>query len=170
MSRWKQKLSDKYRRSLSRIGVGHRSLASSQIFPLANLDKDASRWYNLPWWDEKKRPVMKIVENKISVDELKQMAERMFGNIVKAVVDLDKEIMAVDGELHADEEAILLENGSRQENLWGINIYPYLTGEDFIEFDSMINLRPSQGNLSRGIDNPDIRKKILQIIAKLVEK
>jgi len=113
---------------------------------------------------------MKIVKDKISINELKQMAEKMFGDMVKAVVDINKEIMVVDGELHADEEAVLLENGSRQKDLWGINIYPDMLGSDFIEFDSMINLRPSQNNRSRGIDNPDIRNKILNIINKIVEK
>lgn len=87
---------------------------------------------------------MKIVQEQISIPELKEMSQKMFGNLVKAVVDVDKGIMAVDGELHADEEALLIEHGSTQKNLWGINIYPDLTGSDFIEFDSMINLRPSR--------------------------
>ncbi len=114
------------------------------------------------------RDAMKIVRDGISAVELKQMAEMKFGNMVKAVVDVDGQIMAVDGELHADEEALLLESGSRQECLWGINIYPELTGQDFVEFDSMINLRPSQHNLSRGIDDPGRREEILRVVEKLV--
>lgn len=86
---------------------------------------------------------MKIITDKIAIGELKEMSEKMFGNLVKAVVDIKKGIMAVDAELHADEEAVLLENGSEQKNLWGINFYPEISGDDFIEFDSMINLRPS---------------------------
>ena len=113
---------------------------------------------------------MKIIKEKISINELMQMAERKFGDLVKAVVDIEKEIIAVDAELHSDEEALLLENGSEQKDLWGINLYPELTNEDFIEFDSMINLRPSYGNLSRDIGNPKIRKKITKIVNKLVEK
>ena len=113
---------------------------------------------------------MKIVKDKIELKELKEMAVNGFGNFVKAVVDIENEIIAVDAELHSDEEALLLENESRQSNLWGINLYSELEGEDFIEFDSMINLRPSQGNRSRGIDNPKIREKIKFIIDKLVEK
>jgi len=89
--------------------------------------------------------------------------------MVKAVVDVERRIMAVDGELHADEEAILLENGSRQENLWGINIYPELEGSDRIEFDSVINIRPSQGNRSRGVDNTIVREKIVQVVAGLMK-
>jgi hypothetical protein len=113
---------------------------------------------------------MKIIDNKISIDELKKMADKMFGNLVKAVVDVEKEIIAVDGELHSDEEALLLEKNSRQENLWGINIYPEIKGEDWIEFDSMINLRPSLKNFSRGVNNPAIRKKVIKIVNKLIEK
>jgi hypothetical protein len=113
---------------------------------------------------------MRIVTEKITVSELKEMSGKMFGNLVKAVVDTEKEIMAVDAELHADEEALLLENGSKQENLWGINLYPEMTGDDFVEFDSMINIRPKQENRSRGVDNEELQKKILEIINKLVTK
>ncbi|MDO9230941.1 MAG: DUF5674 family protein [bacterium] len=113
---------------------------------------------------------MKIVEEKITLEELKEMSGKMFGNLVKAVVDIEKEIMVVDAGLHADEEALLLENGSEQKNLWGINLYPEMTGEDFVEFDSMINLRPSQNNRSRGVDDTEIQKKIIQIVDKLVKK
>lgn len=111
---------------------------------------------------------MKIIDAPVSLDDLKTMAQSGFGNLVKAVVDAEREIMAVDGELHADEEALLLENGSNQTNLWGINIYPEMEGLDRIEFDSLINIRPSQGNFSRGVDNPTIKKKILQIVNKLI--
>ena len=113
---------------------------------------------------------MKIVEKEITISELREMARQMFGNLVKAVVDTEKEKMAIDGELHSDEEALLLEKGSRQEDLWGINLYPDLEGEDWVEFDSMINLRPSVGNFSRGIDNPKVKKKIKEIVNKLVKR
>lgn len=113
---------------------------------------------------------MKIVKDKITISELNEMSAKMFGNLVKAVVDIEKEIMSVDAELHADEESLLLENGSMQKNLWGINIYPKQEGEDFIEFDSMINLRPSQGNRSRGVADIAIQKKILEIVNKLIKK
>jgi hypothetical protein len=113
---------------------------------------------------------MKIIKKPITVSELNKFAQQRFGNLVKAVVDVEKGIMAVDGELHADEEALLLEKGSRQESLWGINLYPELKGADFIEFDSMINLRPSVKNMTRGIDDPKIRKKIIKIVDKLMKK
>lgn len=97
------------------------------------------------------------------------MSAKMFGNLVKAVVDVKKEIMAIDAELHADEEALLLERGSEQKNLWGINIYPEMDGPNFVEFDSMINLRPSQNNRNRGVEDIEIQKNILKIVGKLVK-
>jgi len=113
---------------------------------------------------------MKIITDKITITELREMSKKMFGELVKAVVDVEKGIMAVDGELHADELALLLENNSEQKNLWGINIYPSKTGKDFVEFDSVINIRPGQQNRSRGVDDPETRKKIEEIVNKLVEK
>lgn len=109
-------------------------------------------------------------KDKIALKDLKKLSQEGFGNLIKAVVDVEKEIIVVGGELHADEEALLLQQGSKQDNLWGINIYPEVTGSDWVEFDSMINLRPRQGNLSREVDNPKIREKILEILGKLIEK
>lgn len=101
---------------------------------------------------------------------LREMATRKFGNLVKAVVDVEQEIMAVDAELHADEEALLLSKGSKQEDLWGINLYPDLSVDEWIEFDSMINLRPSVGNMSRGIDDQKLRERIIAIVNQLVKR
>lgn len=113
---------------------------------------------------------MLIIDKQITVEELKPLSEKMFGELVKAVVDIEKEIMVIDGTMHADEEMLLLENGSLQENLWGINLYPHKHGHaDWIIFDSMINIRPNQGNRSRGIDNALIREKIIKIVNKLVK-
>lgn len=112
---------------------------------------------------------MKIVKDQISIDELKKMSEKMFGGLVKAVIDIEKEIMAVDSGMHADEEELLLKNGSKQQDLWGINIYPEEQAKKRIEFNSMINLRPSQKNRSRGVDDPKIRQKILKITKKLIK-
>ena len=113
---------------------------------------------------------MKIITEKITIAELKEMSGRMFGNLVKAVVDTEKGIMAIDAELHSDEEALMLENGSKQENLWGINLYPELEGEDFVEFDSMINIRPAQNNRSRGVEDEETQKRIIKIVDKLTTK
>ncbi|MEK7077261.1 MAG: DUF5674 family protein, partial [Patescibacteria group bacterium] len=97
-----------------------------------------------------------------------EIAKSQFGNLVKAVVDVEKGVIAIGGELHTDEEAVLLDDGSRQEHLWGINLYPEETGEEFIEFDSMINVRPSSGNRSRGVESEDIREKIKVIVSKFI--
>jgi hypothetical protein len=106
--------------------------------------------------------------SRISLEELAKMAGEMFGDFVKAVVDIERNAMVVDAELHADEESQLIEQGSDQNDLWGINLYPELAGDDFVEFDSMINLRPSRGNRSRGVENPEIRQRILRIVNDLV--
>ena len=111
---------------------------------------------------------IKIVEDAISIEELKKIAENQFGDLVKAVVDIEKEIMAIGGDLHADEEALLLEQGSKQENLWGINLHVDKTENEFVEFDSMINVRPSQNNKTRGVESLDIQRKIRDIINKLI--
>lgn len=111
---------------------------------------------------------IKIITEKISLPELKKKAEERFGDMVKGVVDLEKGIMAIGGEMHSDEEAVLLENGSKQSDLWGINLYPDNIGDNFVEFDSMINIRPRQGNRSRGVEDEAIRHKILEVINKLV--
>ncbi len=108
---------------------------------------------------------MHILETPLKKADLKPMEEKMFGNFVKAVVDIDRKIIALDAEMHADLEQLLLENGSEQKNLWGINFYSDMTGEDFVEFDSMINVRPSQKNRSRGVDDPEVRKKILEVVS-----
>ena len=113
---------------------------------------------------------MKIISDALPVTELKELAGNFFDNMVKAVVDVERKLLAVDAELHADLEALLLEDGSQQKNLWGINLYPEMQGDDFIEFDSMINMRPSQGNRSRGVDDPKIRQKIAEIVSKRVER
>lgn len=91
-----------------------------------------------------------------------------FGDMVKAVVDIERRIMAIGAELHADEETALLDDGSTQAQLWGINIYPADSGDDWVEFDSMINIRPALDNRSRGVDSPERRAAILDVVAALV--
>lgn len=112
---------------------------------------------------------IKIIKTPINKKELIEIANEEFGNLVKAVVDIEQEIMAIGGELHADEEVLLSEEcGSKRECTWGINIYPLNPKNDFIEFDSMINLKPAYGNRTRGVENPEIRKKIVEIVQKLI--
>ena len=113
---------------------------------------------------------IQIVSAAISLGDLRRLAEGQFGEFVKAVVDVSRGIMAVGGELHADEEAVLIQGGARQADLWGINLYPDLPMPDFIEFDSMINVRPSQGNRSRGIEDVAVRRQIEDVVARLVAR
>ncbi len=112
---------------------------------------------------------MKIIDKQITQTELIDLANERYGDLVKAVVDIDQGLMMVGGELHSDAEERLLDRGSCQHNLWGINIYPGKSGEDFIEFDSVINLRPAQENRTRSVDDPTIRQKIKDIVNTLVQ-
>ena len=105
---------------------------------------------------------MEIISETLTRDQLKEKASGFFVDMIKAVVDVNREVIAIDAELHSDLEALLLNNHSKQRNLWGINFYPNLDGEDFIEFDSMINLRPAQNNTTRGVDDAKIREKIME--------
>ena len=113
---------------------------------------------------------MKLVDTSITLGELRTMAETRFGDLVKAVVDVRRGVMAVDADLHADEEAFLLEGGSSQSDLWGVNLYPDLPHPDWVEFDSMINIRPSQGNRSRGVDDVEVQERIIAIVDRLVKR
>ena len=111
---------------------------------------------------------MKLIDQ-IELAELEEMADNMYGELVKAVVDVEKRVMAVDAGLHVDEEQMLLESGSSQRDLWGINLYPDSYGQDdFVEFDSMINIRPAQGNRSRSVEDEGIRAEILEIVGDIV--
>lgn len=99
------------------------------------------------------------------------MAEKMYGTLVKADIDLVKKIMLVDMEMHADGEAYLIEQGSQQTDLWGINLHPDQFGtDDFIEFDSMINIRPRQNNPSRDVLDETIRSRIRDIVKEIVHE
>ncbi len=157
---------------------------------------------------------MSLIDKKISKADLLKLAQERYGDLVKAVVDIEQEIMMIGGELHADEEAFLIDQGSHQKNLWGINLYPEKAEDEFIErvvrrnpapsgagsdelsaqgrkaspdaslpypsknplpaqggviqFDSVINLRPSQGNRSRDVLDPKVREKIKEIIERLI--
>jgi hypothetical protein len=107
---------------------------------------------------------------RISLDELRRLAAGRFGDLVKAVIDVERRVMIVDADLHADQEAALLAEGSRRESLWGINLYPELPEEEWLEFDSMINLRPTFGNRSRGVDEAGTRARIADLVRDLVRR
>jgi hypothetical protein len=112
---------------------------------------------------------IEIIRQPVPRAILDEKAKSLFGDMIKAVVDVRRRIMAIGGELHADEERTLLEDGSAQPDLWGINLYTEIPHPDWLEFDSMINLRPNQGNRSRGVEDPSIRAKILAVVQDLVQ-
>lgn len=112
---------------------------------------------------------MKILSQPIKHSDLNAMLPGYFGDMIKAVVDVKQGLLGLDAELHADIEKELLSQGSMQADLWGINLYPDMVGEDFIEFDSLINIRPYQGNRSRDVQNPAVRKQIIDVINRLIQ-
>jgi len=106
----------------------------------------------------------------ISLDEIRALAKTRFGDLVKGVVDLRRRVLLLDADLHADQEAELLAEGAAQRDLWGINLYPDVPDDEWLEFDSMINLRPSFGNRSRGVDDPATRDAIRDLVGRLVQR
>jgi len=113
---------------------------------------------------------MQILSKPITKAELSELAQNTFGDMIKCVADVERKLLAVDADLHADLETMLLQDGSKQEDLWGFNLYPEVEGEDFIEYDSLINIRSWQGNMSRNVENEENRKKIEQIVNQYITK
>jgi hypothetical protein len=112
--------------------------------------------------------VMQEVD-KISISELKILSERMYEPLVKAVVDIRERKLVVDAALHVDQELYLLEQGSEQHNLWGVNLWPDNFGtDDFVEFDSMVNIRPRDNNRSRSVEDEEIQALIRNIVAEKI--
>ena len=113
-------------------------------------------------------PDVVVVEERIDPTTLRRLVERHFEDMVKYVVDVERGIAAVGGELHADEEAALLELGSRQQDLWGANYYPGRGRPDCIEFTSPINIRPAQGNRSMTVEDASLRDRIRELTYLLI--
>jgi hypothetical protein len=88
--------------------------------------------------------------------------------MVKYVVDVERRLAAVGGELHADAEQLLLQSGSRQADLWGANYYPGRGPEECIEYTSLINIRPAQGNRGMLIADSGLRAKVQEITFALI--
>lgn len=112
--------------------------------------------------------IIEILKTPASREQIAQLARDSFGDMVKGVVDVSRRVIALGGELHSDEESALLDDGSTQNDLWGINLYPAEAGEDFIEFDSMINIRPAANNRSRNVEDEDLRTRIREIVTELI--
>ena len=112
-----------------------------------------------------------VVKTPISRKELQNIADERFGDLVKGVADVRQNLLALGPELHADAETLLIEQeGSKREDLWGINLYPAETGDTFVEFDSLINLKPGLGNRTRGVDDEQTRARIIKVVNSLVQE
>ena len=106
----------------------------------------------------------------MALADVKELAQARFGDMVKASVDIGRGVLAIGGELHSDEEALLLDDGANQADVWGINIYPDEPNDAWIEFDSLINVRPAQGNRSRGVDDPAVQQAIRRVVDAFIRR
>jgi len=113
-------------------------------------------------------PDIVILAEPITTDVLRTLVDRFFEDMVKYVVDLDRGVVAVGGELHADAEALLLEDGSRQRDLWGANYYPGRGSDECIEFTSLINIRPAEGNPSMEIQDESVRGRVRELTFEFI--
>jgi Protein of unknown function (DUF5674) len=113
-------------------------------------------------------PEIVIVERRIEPAELARLVFLHFEDMVKYVVDVERRLAAVGGELHADAELLLLQSGSRQTDLWGANYYPGKGPEECIEYTSLINIRPAQENRSMLVEDPGIRERVREITFDLI--
>ena len=111
-----------------------------------------------------------LIDQAISLDKLKEIVSIGYGNMVKAVADMDKGLLVIGHEMHFEGEEYLLDQGSEQKNLWGFNIYPDSAKQDWFEFNSMINIRPNDGNKSHGVESEMVQAKIKEIVYKLIQE
>ena len=111
-----------------------------------------------------------IFKEPLSGEILRRLADETFGDMIKFVVDLEEKVLCAGGGLHSDEEALLLEAGSRQEDLWGGNFYPDLPGEEKYEYTSMINIRPRQNNRKQDIESLAVRQHVRALAGHFFEK
>jgi len=112
--------------------------------------------------------IVVVGDQPIGAAQLRDLVDRFFGDMVKLVVDIERRVVAVGGELHADAEALLLEEGSKQSDLWGANYYPGLGAEGCIQYTALINIRPAQGNRAMEVQEPDIRRTMSDIVHQLI--
>ncbi len=112
---------------------------------------------------------IKVYKTKIPKSELEALAQESYVDMVKGVVDIRKKIIALGGELHADCEEILLEQGSKQVDLWGFNIYPEKNRDERLEYTSFINIRPKQGNFQIELKDEKLRQQVKAVIDELID-
>ncbi len=112
---------------------------------------------------------IRIIKDLIEKAELQRIADEWKSEFVKGVVDIAQGIMAIGAEFHADEEEILIAEGSKREDCWGINLFPQKAKEDWIAFDSLINIKPVQNNRSLHVEDRATRERINMIVYKLIK-
>ena len=113
-------------------------------------------------------PEIEVIDERIAVDDLRRLVLDGFGDMVKYVVDVERGVIAVGGQLHADAEALLLDSGSRREDLWGANYYPGTSPEKCIEFTSLINIRPARANPGMELEDPELRERVRALTFELI--
>jgi len=107
--------------------------------------------------------IILVRERRLDVSELRRLVQLYFEDMVKYVVDVSRGVIAAGGEMHADAEALLLENGSRQEDLWGANYYPGRGRDGCVEYTSLINISPARGNRSMELQDPTLRERVREL-------
>lgn len=113
-------------------------------------------------------PDIVVVHDRIPREELARLCATFFGDMVKVVVDVERRVVAVGGELHADAEAVLLQSGSRPEDLWGVNYYPGRGRENCVEYTALINIRPAHGNRGMEIADPGLRERVRDVVFRCI--
>ena len=112
--------------------------------------------------------IVVVSDGRIEPAALRRLVDRYFEDMVKYVVDVSRGVIAVGGEMHADAEQVLLEDGSRQDDLWGANYYPGRGRDGCIEYTSLINISPSRGNRSMEVQDPALRDRVRELTFALV--
>lgn len=112
--------------------------------------------------------IVVVKESRIHEHELRRLVELYFEDMVKYVVDVARGVVAVGGEMHADAEQRLLEDGSAQADLWGANYYPGRGRDACVEYTSLINIRPAHGNRSMEIQDAGTRERVRELTYLLI--
>ena len=110
--------------------------------------------------------IVKVIDQKITESELREIAKDFYVDMIKGVVDIEREILAMGGEYHIDANTVLIENGSRQQDVWGFNWYFDRASDESVEYVSLINIRPAQGNRAMEVQDASLRDTMKTIILK----
>ena len=112
---------------------------------------------------------IQIIKQSISKNDLRDLAKEFYEDLIKGVVDIERGLIALGGEMHADAEEVLIKDGSKQSNLWGFNILLNKDKEECLIYESFINIRPRDNNRDLEVKSPEIREKMRRIIFEKVQ-